>query len=190
MATATRCSWRKCAGSRPQLKSFLCQLTKRNTVPLPLCPQSAAPTGTKEAEEHGLRWRVTQGGAPPSASLALGWYVSRFQRFCRFAALKSPDDTSWHVSRFQRFCRFAALKSPRRHKLACFALSALLPLRGAEKPRLHKLACFALSALLPLRGAEKPRRHKLACFALSALLPLRGDKCQIGQVRPGGPYHA
>ena len=30
----------------------------------------------------------------------------------------------------------------------------------------------------------------LVCFALSALLPLRGNKMQIGQVRPGGPYHA
>ena len=27
-----------------------------------------------------------------SALLALGWYVSRFQRFCRFAAMKCRDD--------------------------------------------------------------------------------------------------
>jgi len=27
------------------------------------------------------------GRRAPSALLALGWYVSRFQRFCRFAAL-------------------------------------------------------------------------------------------------------
>jgi len=26
-----------------------------------------------------------------SALLALGWYVSRFQRFCRFAAMKCRD---------------------------------------------------------------------------------------------------
>jgi len=30
------------------------------------------------------------GRRAPSALLALGWYVSRFQRFCRFAAMKSP----------------------------------------------------------------------------------------------------
>ncbi|MDQ0288269.1 hypothetical protein [Oligosphaera ethanolica] len=29
------------------------------------------------------------GRRAPSAPLALGWYVSRFQRFCRFAA--------WHA---------------------------------------------------------------------------------------------
>ncbi|MDD4540109.1 MAG: hypothetical protein PHT80_13925, partial [Lentisphaeria bacterium] len=34
--------------------------------------------------------------------LALGWYVSRFQRFCRFAAIKcrsakfGPEDRSMH----------------------------------------------------------------------------------------------
>ena len=55
-------------------------------VPLPLWPQSASPTGAKEAEEHEQKWRFTQGGAPPSASLALGWYVSRFQRFGRTTA--------------------------------------------------------------------------------------------------------
>jgi len=59
---------------------------------LPLWLQSASPTGAKEAEEHGQIWRFTQGGAPPSASLALGWYVSRFQRFCRFAVMKCRDD--------------------------------------------------------------------------------------------------
>ena len=55
-------------------------------VPQPLWPQSALPTGTKEAEEHEPYWRSTQGDAPPSASLALGHHRSRFQRFCRFAA--------------------------------------------------------------------------------------------------------
>ena len=55
-------------------------------VLLPLWPPSASPTGAKEAEELKRKRRITQGGAPPSASLALGWYVSRFQRFCRFAA--------------------------------------------------------------------------------------------------------
>ena len=49
-------------------------------VPLPLWPQSASPTGAKEAEEHEQCRRCTQGVAPPSASLALGWYASRFQR--------------------------------------------------------------------------------------------------------------
>ncbi|MDQ0290431.1 hypothetical protein [Oligosphaera ethanolica] len=49
-------------------------------VPLPVWLQSAAPTAAKEAEEHEHMWRSTQGDAPPSASLALGWYVSRFQR--------------------------------------------------------------------------------------------------------------
>jgi len=29
------------------------------------------------------------GRRAPSAPLALGWYVSRFQRFCRFAAKKN-----------------------------------------------------------------------------------------------------
>jgi len=55
-------------------------------VPLPLWLQSASPTGAKEAEEHEQLWRFTQGVAPPSASLALGYLSSRFQRFCRFAA--------------------------------------------------------------------------------------------------------
>ena len=36
--------------------------------------------------EHEQKWRSTQGDAPPSASLALGYHRSRFQRFCRFAA--------------------------------------------------------------------------------------------------------
>ncbi|NLE55641.1 MAG: hypothetical protein GX617_11935 [Lentisphaerae bacterium] len=49
-------------------------------VPLPLWPQSASPTGAKEAEEHEQYWRFTQGVAPPSASLALGYHRSRFQR--------------------------------------------------------------------------------------------------------------
>jgi len=40
--------------------------------------------------------------------LALGWYVMRFQRFCRFAAMKCRDGyivlaLGWYVSRFQRF---------------------------------------------------------------------------------------
>ena len=52
----------------------------RRIVPLPLCPQSASPTGGKEAEEHEHSRGCTQGVAPPSASLALGWYASRFQR--------------------------------------------------------------------------------------------------------------
>ena len=38
-------------------------------VPLPLWPQSASPTGAKEAEEHEQYWRSTQGDA-------------RFQRAC------------------------------------------------------------------------------------------------------------
>ena len=42
-------------------------------VPLPLWLQSASPTGAKEAEEHERKWRSTQGDAPPSASLALGY---------------------------------------------------------------------------------------------------------------------
>ncbi|MFA6843924.1 MAG: hypothetical protein WCR33_05965, partial [Bacilli bacterium] len=40
----------------------------------------------KEAEEHEQYLRSTQGDAPPSASLALGYHRSRFQRFCRCAA--------------------------------------------------------------------------------------------------------
>ena len=35
----------------------------RLIVPLPLWPQSAAPTGAKKAEEHEQKWRITQGGA-------------------------------------------------------------------------------------------------------------------------------
>jgi len=30
--------------------------------------------------EHEQKWRSTQGDAPPSASLALGYHRSRFQR--------------------------------------------------------------------------------------------------------------
>ena len=48
------------------------------------CPVSFA-DGAKEAEEHGSYWRSTQ-AAHAFSVLALGWYVSRFQRFCRFAA--------------------------------------------------------------------------------------------------------
>ena len=49
-------------------------------VPLPLWLQSASPTGAKEAEEHEPKRRATQGVAPPSASLALGYHRSRLQR--------------------------------------------------------------------------------------------------------------
>jgi hypothetical protein len=46
---------------------------KQGGVPLSLWPQSASPTGAKEAEEHEHIGRITQGDA-------------RFQRSCRFAA--------------------------------------------------------------------------------------------------------
>ncbi|MDD2601219.1 MAG: hypothetical protein PHO37_18690 [Kiritimatiellae bacterium] len=32
------------------------------------------------------------GRRAPSAPLALGYHISRFQRFCRFAAMKCRDD--------------------------------------------------------------------------------------------------
>ena len=47
---------------------------------MPLWPQLASPTGAKEGEEHGRSRRYSQGDAPPSGSLALGYHRSRFQR--------------------------------------------------------------------------------------------------------------
>ena len=55
-------------------------------VPLPVWPQSAKLTGAKQAEEHEPYWRATQGDAPPTASLALGYLRSHRWGFCRCVA--------------------------------------------------------------------------------------------------------
>jgi len=44
------------------------------------------PTGAKEAEEHEQKWRFTQGVARLRRRLPWAGMLSRFQRFCRFAA--------------------------------------------------------------------------------------------------------
>ena len=49
---------------------------------LPWATMTAPLQGASAASRPGKRTRL----APPLASLALGWYVLRFQRFCRFAA--------------------------------------------------------------------------------------------------------
>ena len=72
-------------------------------VPLPIRPQSAAPTGAEWAEEQGHNERATQGGA-------------RFQRCLPWAGM------------FRAFSASAALRPGKRARLAL--LSALLPLCG------------------------------------------------------------
>jgi hypothetical protein len=58
---------------------------KQDGVPLPLWPQSASPTGAKEAEEHEHIGTLPK-AAHASSVLALGWYVTPLWGFCRFAA--------------------------------------------------------------------------------------------------------
>jgi len=133
-------------------------------VPLPLWLQSASPTGAKEAEEHEQKWRVTQGDAPPAASLALGWTVSRFQRFCRFAA------GTWTREGTGRERQRGAVR------VSCEKLTSRDGAGETPAPRLGDGR--ATGRLLLYRACPG-----LDCFALSALLPHHGRNMDAGRDR-------
>jgi len=58
-----------------------------------------APVSFADWGQRGRGARVILARYPgrrtPSALLALGWYVSRFQRFCRFAAINAAIITGF-----------------------------------------------------------------------------------------------